>query len=575
MNRWGQGFVRAALVLGVISAAAGRTLAGPGCTTNAQCHNDNNSCTCDICDAGTCRHQPTIFGNANCDAALLVTVDDILCVLNGFSSFASCPNGDTHPGCTGNNIINIDDILRILNAFARVDPCGCGSGIPCTTDPQCDDGLFCNGVEHCVAGFCAEGPDPCPGQTCSEAGDVCTGAGTAVMTCQLSSTSAPRGSTVALDVFVESVTNLRAYQTTVEITKLNGPGTLAPDCPSGVTIIESRPDFVFAGHSPVFSAADCDNLRVASALLSGGVNVGPERKYLGTYTLEVSMSSSSCTEYSIQVLPTPDSRLRDPAGNNIPFVIGLPCELQVTGNSGVDCNSNSIPDECEPDCQPNGIADECDLSGGSLDCDGNLVPDECQLDCQPNGVPDVCDLSGGTSLDCNNNDIPDECDANDCQPNGIPDDCDISSLSSTDCNANSVPDECDLAGGNGSDCQPNGVYDLCDIQNATSLDINGNGTPDECEVLCPNNCFDANVCTCDRCISGTCSNTPRGYGDVNCTGGPVNLDDILCTLAGFSDVGSCRNADIAPPCTGNGIINLDDILRVLAAFSGTLPCGCP
>jgi hypothetical protein len=64
-----------------------------------------------------------------------------------------------------------------------------------------------------------------------------------------------------------------------------------------------------------------------------------------------------------------------------------------------DCNTNSIPDECDlpPIC----------TSGCSDDCNADLIPDECQLtgnDCNSNGIPDQCD-----SPDCNTNGIPDEC----------------------------------------------------------------------------------------------------------------------------------------------------------------------
>jgi len=77
-----------------------------------------------------------------------------------------------------------------------------------------------------------------------------------------------------------------------------------------------------------------------------------------------------------------------------------------------DCNSNNIPDECEPDCNNNDIVDECDIiSGASNDCNDNGVPDECEdwPDCNNNGIPDECDISSGTSNDCNNNGIPDGC----------------------------------------------------------------------------------------------------------------------------------------------------------------------
>jgi hypothetical protein len=66
-------------------------------------------------------------------------------------------------------------------------------------------------------------------------------------------------------------------------------------------------------------------------------------------------------------------------------------------------------------------------------------------------------------------------------------------------------------------------------------------------------------------------NPPPPYGDVN-QSGVVDLDDVLCLLAGFGNFALCPNADISP-CGGSGGIGLDDILAVLAAFSGNP--GCP
>lgn len=65
------------------------------------------------------------------------------------------------------------------------------------------------------------------------------------------------------------------------------------------------------------------------------------------------------------------------------------------------------------------------------------------------------------------------------------------------------------------------------------------------------------------------------YGDVKLPrNGLVNLDDILCVLAGFGGYSVCPTGDIAG-CVHNGVINLDDILAVLTAFSGASPCACP
>lgn len=97
----------------------------------------------------------------------------------------------------------------------------------------------------------------------------------------------------------------------------------------------------------------------------------------------------------------------------------------------------------------------------------------------------------------------------------------------------------------------------------------------DCGVECATGieCQDGSACTHDRCLLSVCTNAGVTFGDVNGTGGAPNIDDILCTLAGFSNYVDCFNADIAG-CGPSGSIDLDDILAVLAAFGGADPCQC-
>ncbi|MFQ5591881.1 MAG: choice-of-anchor Q domain-containing protein, partial [Phycisphaerae bacterium] len=58
------------------------------------------------------------------------------------------------------------------------------------------------------------------------------------------------------------------------------------------------------------------------------------------------------------------------------------------------------------------IPDECDLADQtSTDCNTNAIPDDCEpdADCNENGLQDICDIAAGTSLDCNLNGILDQC----------------------------------------------------------------------------------------------------------------------------------------------------------------------
>lgn len=101
---------------------------GQPCATSAVC-DDGSVCTFDDCTNTLCAYSPVRYGDVNgsgaSDGAAIPNLDDILCVLQGFSSFTACINGDIAPVCTGDGQINLDDILAVLAAFSSADPCNC------------------------------------------------------------------------------------------------------------------------------------------------------------------------------------------------------------------------------------------------------------------------------------------------------------------------------------------------------------------------------------------------------------------------------------------------------------------
>ena len=115
------------------------------------------------------------------------------------------------------------------------------------------------------------------------------------------------------------------------------------------------------------------------------------------------------------------------------------------------------------------------------DCNSNSIPDECELDCNANRTPDSCDVASGKSPDCDRNGIPDECDA-DCNASGIPDACKVGSGSFGDCDSNSVPDVCELSTG---DEDLNGQLDRCELAEDSSLDCDASGRIDATELQPP------------------------------------------------------------------------------------------
>jgi len=87
-----------------------------------------------------------------------------------------------------------------------------------------------------------------------------------------------------------------------------------------------------------------------------------------------------------------------------------------------DCNANGVQDGCDIDqwtsydLNGNGLPDECE------DCNGNWMPDECEFTCE-GGCGAIYNCHDPMYKECNSNGVPDACDP-DCNNNGIPDDCD-------------------------------------------------------------------------------------------------------------------------------------------------------
>jgi len=172
--------------------------------------------------------------------------------------------------------------------------------------------------------------------------------------------------------------------------------------------------------------------------------------------------------------------------------------------ASVDCDSDLVPDDCQPDCDDNGVADTCDLASGATDCDEDGVPDRCQEDCDDNGVADTCDKASGAldcdldggldrcqisaepGLDCDDDGILDLCalatGAPDCDGNGTFDVCDLASGDASDCDDDGVPDQCQLADGSAKDCNLNGTLDRCDIASDVAEDCDQDGVPDACAL---------------------------------------------------------------------------------------------
>lgn len=267
-----------------------------------------------------------------------------------------------------------------------------------------------------------------------------------------------------------------------------------------------------------------------------------------------------------------------------------------TGCLGPDCNdgniavnpgatevcNDSIDNDCDfatdcadsacaasPFCCADGDGDGYGVGAGCLgpDCnDGNIAVNPGATEVCNDGLDNDCDLLTDC-LDsvCNGHPACVVCGNTICESGETTCTC------AADCGP---PAGSEVVGSTCQDASDNDCDGLMDCQDSDcASDPNCN---------CANDiaCLDDNACTCNRCVAGACQTTNIEFGNANCSANQApNLDDILCTLAGFASFASCPNADIAPTtgpqaCQGNGIISLDDILLSLAAFGGSDPCGC-
>ena len=199
-----------------------------------------------------------------------------------------------------------------------------------------------------------------------------------MMTCELSSSTAVPGRSVRLDLFVEEVAELAAFQATILITRTSGTGTVTVPCPDGARINEkicistdtllpigdacdgdapcpvadppnvcvSRPDYVFAGFQTV-ALPSCETLEIAASTLSSSTTV-TERKYIGDFLLDVSLDAEEGSTFEISFVPGISiSSLLDESAAPVPTRFGPPCVLSVSDSLTFDKNRyvSFVPDE--------------------------------------------------------------------------------------------------------------------------------------------------------------------------------------------------------------------------------------
>jgi hypothetical protein len=211
------------------------------------------------------------------------------------------------------------------------------------------------------------------------------------------------------------------------------------------------------------------------------------------------------------------------------------------------------------------------------------VPDLCQGASLPNcdfdGASDACELASGTQLDLNYDGIPDDCAPPVCtQPT-------VASAGSRYLHATPAASTGTVAiavAGDPADEDVSCVFAYVQADGTLTAEPFyrsptwwGTAKIHDAAII-PGASFVLQTdCRFDTSAAQSVETLP--FGETNGVG-PVDLDDILCVLAAFSEnYGLCalEATDLAP-CTPDGVVDLDDILLVLSAFSGEPePCAVP
>ncbi len=353
------------------------------CTSDTDC-NDNLHCN----GVETCVGNICLPGTPPCPGVGGPLCSEVLDRCVECLSGADCSDGIF---CNGTEICDAEGVCQgggpaCPNAnfpycLEASDQC-----VECLTPADCDDGVFCNGVEPCTSNDCGSGTDPCPGQACNEEENMCQPP--AEFICNLSGSGAPPGGSVTMDVFAQDVDNhVRSYQAQVNITQTSGTGSVTVNCPGGVTITDTRPDFIFFGQSDIPSS-NCAQRRVASALLSGSVPVGIAPAYLGTYNLSVSADAAVDSTFDIAIVATSATYLRDANNALLTYVVGPACTLTVLA-----CNPCQLYGDVSPfDDAP--FVGDCSVDVGDVICAVSGFED--QANCP---FADIAPCGGDGSVD--------------------------------------------------------------------------------------------------------------------------------------------------------------------------------
>ena len=364
----------------------------------------------------------------------------------------------------------------------------------CVIDSECSDGNPCNGAETCNVNIsrCVLAFNDCNENAIDDACDVSDcGGDPACADCNAN------GVPDRCDLFDTFVAASPVLSPVVGGQSLNYEISSAPERAGDVS-------FSFVASADLGAPTNTIDVQVNGQSI--GIVFGSDGETCpgNPDTAEIILSAAefdailSFGSYAIALIPSGNVN-----GNLCSPSSFITVAVRYETRTGLDCNLNNIPDECEPDCQPNGIPDDCELADGSVE------------DCQPNGVPDTCDIASGTSEDANGTGIPDECEPctsnAECNESGV---CEFGRCLNSVCEVTPVLYG-DVASAGGV-CGPDGSIELADI--LAILDGFGGVFRDGCERV---NMDIAGA-------NGSC--TPDDQ---------IDLSDILSVLDAFQGLDRC------------------------------------
>ncbi len=269
-------------VLGAVSLAG---MADPGVFPSA-CTDVCHYLYCDM--DGQCRTCSRRWGNTCSVYSGNVGTSDILCSVNAFGNYCSCPNADlkndSDPSGKGPSGVPLTtgDLLAVVDAFGGADPFGCSS----------DGFVSCDDVGLTPASGCtssAIGASAASGGLERMFGvqrSWTAGAATSAQFRLVPRRRAVRaGGMLEVDVFVSGVSGLVGYQFGAVAEHL-GDERMDP-VPETVETEMFRADYVFAGLYGL-PAVDRSLGRLGGVVMDAGVTVGDDAlAYLGTYRWRV------------------------------------------------------------------------------------------------------------------------------------------------------------------------------------------------------------------------------------------------------------------------------------------------